>query len=527
MNQSKKRAILHGAGALAIAGVVVKVTGALYKIPLGVMLGPVGMANFSIAYNIYSLLFVIATAGVPVAVSKLVAESLATGRGSVAQKIFSVSRKVFFLLGFSGFIAMFFGAEFLSRLMGSSDSAPAIRAISPAVMFVSLSAVSRGYFQGYSDMYPTAVSEVAEAFGKLFVGLTVAWVLKKNGASPPIIAAGALFGVSVGALLSVIYFKFRIKRLPRTKKVRGGGGLVIKRLFSLSVPITVGAAVISLTAVIDSALVMNILKSSGFSEYMSKWLFGGYTYASTLFSLPSFFTATIASALVPAIASEKARGSEIEVDRLTNSSLRLAILISSLSAFGMAALSDAIMVLLYGSGADADCLLLASQLLKLLCLGVIPLSVVTVTNAVHQAMGNAKIPVISILCGGALKLFSNYILVSIPGININGAAISTVICYIVAAGINVINLKKYPCIGIDAVEDMVKPILVGVMVFFSATIINFKTKLALGVHFSTLFSVLIGAIVGISGTFLLKIVRKEDGKLIFGNANIFKFIDID
>ena len=135
MKRSKKRELLHGAGVLAAAGIVVKVTGALYKIPLGIMLGPVGMANFSIAYNIYSLLFVLATAGVPVAVSKMVAESLARDRAGMPQKIFSVSRKAFFIFGLFGFAIMFFGAEMLSNLMGSSDSAPAIRAISPAVTF--------------------------------------------------------------------------------------------------------------------------------------------------------------------------------------------------------------------------------------------------------------------------------------------------------------------------------------------------------------------------------------------------------
>ncbi len=527
MNRSKKKALLHGAGVLAVAGVVVKVTGALYKIPLGIMLGPVGMANFSIAYNIYSLLFVLATAGVPVAVSKMVAESLARDRAGMPQKIFSVSRKAFFIFGLFGFAIMFFGAETLSSLMGSSDSAPAIRAISPAVLLVSLSAVSRGYFQGHSDMYPTAVSEVAESFGKLFIGLCSAWLLKKRGAEPPMIAAGALFGVSIGAAFSVIYFKFRLKKMPKVKKVQGGGFAVIKKLFSLSVPITVGATVISLTAVIDSALVMNILKGSGFSEYRAKWLFGGYTYASTLFSLPSFFVATIASTLVPAISSEKVRGREIEVDGLINSAIRLSVLISALSAFGMAAVSDGIMPLLYGSGADEECLALASHLLKVLCLGVIPLSIVTVTNAVHQALGNAKLPVISILCGGALKLVSNYILVSRAEMNICGAAISTVICYFAAAGINVINLKKYPYVGIDIVKSIIKPVAVGVMVFFTATFAYFQTVFTFGVYFSTVFSVLSGAVVGIFGTFLLKIVGKEDGKLVFGNANIFKFIDND
>lgn len=527
MNSSKKRGIFHGAAALALGGVIVKLCGACYKIPLGAVLGPVGMANFSIAYNIYSLLFVIATAGVPTAVSKMVAEELSIGRKTASLRIFEVSRRFFLIFGICGFAVMFFGAYRLSQLMGSNDAASAIRAISPAVIFVSVSAVSRGYFQGHSDMFPTAVSEVAEAVGKLAVGLSVALVLKAKGASLAVVTAGAVSGVSVGALVSVLYFEVRTRKIEKKIRTSVRKKEILKKLLSLSVPITIGAAVVSLTAVIDGALVLNLLKNSGFSEYRAKWLFGGYTYASTLFGLPSFFVATIASALVPMLAAESSRRRVVEADRLVNSAMRITVLVSSVAAFGLAAVSEGIMGILYGSGADGECLALSSELLRCLCIGIVPLSVVTVTNAVHQTLGHPNIPVVSIACGGALKIISNFVLVSNPEINIRGAAISTVLCYVLTAIINISGLKRYPYIGIELKKVIIKPLTVGACVYFAAYFAAFKTKVYFAAHFSTLFAVFVGMVVAIIGTFLLKNVEKNDGILLFGNANIFKFIDND
>ncbi len=526
MNLSKKRGLFHGAAALAVGGVIVKLCGACYKIPLGVVLGPVGMANFSIAYNIYSLLFVIATAGVPTAVSKMVAEEISTGKSDVAARIFGVSRRFFFLFGICGFAMMFFGAYRLSYLMGSSDAASAIRAISPAVLFVSVSAVSRGYFQGHSDMYPTAVSEVVEAAAKLAIGLSLALILKSQGAPMPMVVAGAVVGVSAGALFSVIYFKLRTRKIKVKKSEIKSRG-VLKRLLSLSVPITIGAAVVSLTSVIDGALVLNILKDTGFSEYRAKWLFGGYTYATTLFSLPSFFVATIASALVPMLAAEICRRRVAEADRLVNSATRLAVLVASVVAFGMAGVSDGVITLLYGSGADLECLELSAKLLRYLCIGIVPLALVTVTNAVHQAFGRANVPVISIACGGVAKLVLNYILIGRAEINITGAAISTVFCYVIAAIINIINFRKYPYIGLSLKKVFLKPIAVGLAVFISSSYVYLQIKPIFKVPISTLFAVFIGGIVAIIGIFLLKAVETDDRKLVFGDANIFKFIDND
>lgn len=524
MNRPKKESLLHGAAALAFAGIIVKVIGAFYKIPLGAMLGPVGMANFSIAYNIYSLLFVVATAGVPIAVSKMIAEAYAARDIYGAERIYSVSVRLFALIGFAGFIVLFFFASPLSELMGSHDAAYAIRAISPAVFFVSLSAVNRGYFQGGSDMYPTAVSEIAEASGKLVFGLVAAYVLERRGADISIVAAGAVSGVAAGSFLSCLYFSFRKKKGSRGKKTISARA-VIKKLLSVSVPVTLGAAVMSLSAVIDSALVLNLLQKTGFGEIRAKWLFGAYNYATTLFSLPTAVFATFAAALVPSLAECRARKDFFEAEKVMNSGLRLSVLFAALCSSGMSALSYGIISLLYGGGIDAECISASAHLLGVVSLGTVPLAIVTATNAVHQAMGRAHIPVISISCGAAIKIFSNYILVMMPQVNIAGAAISTVLCYMTAMFINLLTLKKYGGMSPDLKNSVIKPVITGGAVFAAASAVYAKSLPLFGVRVSTVIAIFAGALVGTLLAFFLGNITKYDKKLLFGRKKIFKFIE--
>lgn len=523
MNLNKKQNIPNGAAVLALGGIIVKIIGAFYKIPIGAMLGPVGMANFSIAYNIYSLLFVISTAGVPTAVSKMVAESLARGKNGETEKILKVSKFAFAGVGLIGFTVLFAGADTIAGIMGNPSSAEAIKAISPAVFFVSLSAVDRGYFQGHSDMYPTAISEVIEALGKLVFGLLVAYVMEVYSKDTSHIAAGAVAGVSTGAFFSVLYFIF--KKRSRAEKATGNGRGILKRLISISCPITLGAAVIALTAVIDSALVMNILQSSGETEYSAKWLFGAYNYATTLFTLPSAIIATLATTLMPVLSAMMVQNKKIEADSIVNSGVRLAVLISALAAFGIYALADGILTLLFGSGADGDCIKLSASLLRYLSVGIVPLALVTVTNSVHQALGRVNIPVIAITVGGAVKLISNLILVKIPEVGIHGAAISTVLCYIVALLINLIALKKFKFIGISIFNSVINPVIPGVIVFFTSGSVNGTLLRYVGVRLSTVVSVVMGGVVGVFAVFLLKTLKKDDAKLLFGGKNILKIID--
>lgn len=517
--------LFHGAAALAAASVAVKILGACYKIPLGIMLGPLGMANFSIAYNIYALLFVVSTAGVPAAVSKLVSESRACGGREETIRIYRISVSAFRIIGFIGFSVMFFGADIIARAMGSASAAVSIRAVSPAVFLVAISAVNRGYFQGMSDTLPTAVSEVLEAFGKLFAGLLFAYLIRGLSASPSDISAGAVFGVSAGAFLSVVYFLKKRKELDSDSVVLYGRREVLRKLLSLAIPITLGATVMSLTNVIDSALVINLMKKSGFSEYRAKWFFGAYNYAATLFNLPLALITAISVPLVPSVSGAMAERKRLLADKLINSGVKLSLLISVPAACAMAVLSDGIMQLLFGSGVERECLAVSSKLLRILCIAIPPLAITTVTNSIHHGIGNTKTPVISLIVGAAVKIISNIILVGRYEINIYGAAYSTVLCYITVAVLNVIKLSKCSFSELDFVDTIFKPMLLGAVSLLVSRNLHLYLQSFLGVPLSAFFAA-IGTVLAVAaGVFCLKMTNSNDKKLLFGDKTILKILD--
>lgn len=529
LKHSQKQSFLHGAAVLAASGIVVKVLGACFKIPIGAILKPEGMAIFSIAYNIYALLFVLSTAGVPVAVSKMIAHTQAIGRGWESERIYKISLTFFAAIGAVASAVMYVSAFRFARMMSGPGSEAAIRAVAPAVFFVSVSAVSRGYYQGFSDMYPTAKSQVLEAFGKLAVGFGAAWFLNKNGFGPSIVAAGAVFGVSVGALFSTVYLAAIGKRRRKEEKpkfaVPKAGRKIISELIGLSVPITLGAAVISLTNVIDSALVMKLLQKIGYADRESMWLYGAYSYACNLFNLPSALITTLGVSLIPKISAAHAVGNSSELNKTSQSAVGLAMLAALPSAAGLFVLAEPIMDLLYGHSIDRDAIVLSGKLLAYLAVAIPAMGTVTVTNAIHQACGNVRLPVVSMLLGAAVKLIANYFFVSIPEINIKGAAIGTILCYTVIAVINCAAFVRNG-IRIKFVKTFFKPVILALVAggaaFGAFSCFTGGNFARIGVIVSVLAGV---CACGVCAIFI-GAVGEDEKKSVFKGDKISKFLKI-
>lgn len=530
LKHSEKQSFLHGAAVLAISGVAVKILGALFKIPIGGILKPEGMAIFSIAYNIYALLFVLSTAGVPVAVSKMIAHTHAIGRGWESERIHRISLAFFSAIGAGASAVMYIGAEKFAEMMSGVGSAAAIRAVAPAVLFVSVSAVSRGYYQGLSDMYPTAKSQFLEALGKLIIGFGAAWILNKSGFGPSIVAAGAVFGVSAGALFSMLYLAIigrRRKKKEKKPKLAAPRSTkkIIAELISLSVPITLGAAVISLTNVIDSALVMKLLKQIGYADRESMWLYGAYSYACNLFNLPSAVITTLGVSLIPEISAAHARGDIGKLGATSQSAVRMAMLAALPSAAGLFALAEPIMYLLYGGSIDRDAIAMSGKLLAYLAVAVPAMGTVSVTNAIHQACGNVKLPVISMLCGAVIKLVSNYFLVSIPQINIKGAAIGTILCYTVIAIINCAAFAKLN-IRISFIKTYFKPAILALVTGFAACGTFFAFAGGEFAKIGVVISIFAGLLVCGLCALLIGVLGEEERKNVFKGGKISKFLKI-
>ena len=210
MSTSSKKNFLGGAAILAAAILIVKAIGFIYKIPLMNLLGGDGYGYYNDAYQIYSLLFVLSTGGIPVAIAKLVSESNAVGRINEPKKILSLSLKAFSVIGLIGtLILVFFAKLFAEVVVKTPGSTISIIAIAPAVFFVSLGASFKGFFQGYMDNVPTAIYQILEALAKLLgLGLVLILIMTGN-TSASVLACGAILGVTFGSLVSTTFMFIR------------------------------------------------------------------------------------------------------------------------------------------------------------------------------------------------------------------------------------------------------------------------------------------------------------------------------
>ena len=262
---SKPNTFFGGAAILAVGILVVKLIGMFYKIPLLNIIGEQGSADFNNAYNIYSVLLTISTAGLPVAVSKLVSEADALGRRNQVRRTFRLALALFLILGVLSFLVMFFGSEQLAGLMNDSMAAPGIRALAPAVICVGCLSAFRGYAQGHGSMTPTAVSQIIEALCKLTVGLGLAYWLVGHGADASHAAAGAITGVTVGTIVALAYMlmNFLITRSqePQLADDRPDEpATILKHLLMIAVPITISSSMVGIVTVIDTSLVQGQLQ---------------------------------------------------------------------------------------------------------------------------------------------------------------------------------------------------------------------------------------------------------------------------
>lgn len=449
---SGKQSFLQGAFVLIAANAIVKVIGAIFKIPLTNMIGEDGMGLFNVAYNFYTFMFVLSTAGLPVAVSKMVSEANALGRPREVKRIVRMAFLAFAAIGFLGSLILFLFAEPLIALTGASpDAAIAVRAIAPAIFCVAISSTFRGYYQGMSNMVPTAISQVIESIFKLVVGYGLACLALANGLGLGWAAAGAISGVTIGTAVSAIYLLLRKRRFPRVHRgvndQSRSGRKICQKLIRITVPVTIGASVMSLTNLIDMFVVMNrlqdipilngvdMMRDAALAKDTATSIYGVYNMSLTLFNLPQTLITALSISIIPAVAAAFAKHNYEKGAKTIESATRITVIMALPCAAGLAVLAEPILSLLYYKRPSA--VIQATPLLQLLGLAVLFVAMVSLTNSILQAVGRADIPVMSMFAGGIVKLATNYILVGMPEVNIHGAPIGTTLCY---ATITVLNL---------------------------------------------------------------------------------------
>ncbi len=458
-NHSKKQNTMFGGVAILAVGIaIVKVIGALFKIPLFNVLGETGAADFNNAYNIYAVLLTISTAGLPVALSKTVAEANTLGRSNQKQAVFRVAMTAFLAMGIASFLVMWFGADWLAaEVLNNSHAAPGIRALAPAVVCVGCLSAFRGYAQGHMNMTPTSVSQIIEALCKLLLGLGLAMFVMRMGLSgipaeekTSYAAAGAITGVTIGTVLAVVYMAYNYMRNRRdyvqpSSDSPEGAGAILSRLMYIALPITLSTSLVPIINVVDTSLVQGQLQGAlGMTEEASRALYGNYTVAVSLHNLPGSFMTAITAAIIPAVSASLAKKDLEGSARITGSVLRVTALLALPMGVGLLALAKPIMKLLYPNY-DAG---LTGPMLALLGPAAVCVCLVLVCNAIFQANGHVFLPIATTLLGGVVKIAVNYVLVSVPEININGAPMGTLACYVTVLGLDLILLKRLvPGIG--------------------------------------------------------------------------------
>ena len=439
----RRHNFISGAAVLALAVAVTKVLGALYKIPLGNLLDKEGMAHFYAAYNIYNLLLVLSTAGLPLALSRLVSRAAAQGRRNAQRRIFRTALALLAVIGAVCSAVMCLFPQVLSGLLHDSLAAPAIRVLGPAVLFVCLTTANRGYTQGVGDMPPSAGRQRTEAAGMLGIGRALRRVLLHRGADSSLCAAGAIAGGTAGSLLSLtVLTVFLLRRRDRAAvDVPPARSAVLRELLTAGIPITLGAAGMSLITLLDQALVMSTLQNTlGYTEAAATALYGEYTFGMTLFALPPSFIYPVTVSLVPDISAALARSDRPAAGRSAAAALKLTTLIALPTGAGLSVLARPILRLLYPAVPDTAAA--AAYHLTILGIACIFVCLMVATNGVLQAYGKEYIPVVTLLCGGILKIITNYLMVGDPATNVRGAPVSTLYCYGLIVVLNLIAIAR-------------------------------------------------------------------------------------
>jgi stage V sporulation protein B len=487
MNKTQK-GFVAGAAILGGMGIISKIFGAVYTIITTNVVGTIGMAHYMTAFPVYTFLLAISSAGLPVAISKMVAERVTLLDYKAAHMVFRTAIKAMVFIGFLTTVVMIGFSRSIANALGRPEAYLTIMCIAPSLFFVAILSAYRGYFQGMQRMAPTAFSQIIEQIVKLGAGLLLAFMWIPKG--PEYGAAGAILGITVSEVFAFLYLLFlynrrkvrmqeNIRHSVRSRlRVRLGN-----KLFILAMPIIIGACAMPLVQMADTAIISNTLLgmksivlfgneivNTG-ADMWSKVvdsLYGLTGYVNPIINMPAVFSTALAMSLVPAISASKVEGDDYGVANKAGVGLKLAMLIGLPCAAGLYLLATPIINLLYAglSNANADpalqhlhLLSTTGNLLGIMALGVFFLTILQTMTGILQGLGKTYVPVINLFIGIGVKIAVSLIFIRMPEVNIQGAFIGTVACYAVAAVLDVACVVHYTRMRIKVMDNFIKPLL--------------------------------------------------------------------
>ncbi len=436
---------VKGAAVLAVTGLAARGIGAIFRIVLAAILGDEGIGLFMYAYPIYSTLLVLSTAGIPVALSKIMAEKIALHDYRESLRVFKVAFFILTLTGLTITIILMAGAElFAEHIVRDLQAVYPLLAISPAIFFVTIMAALRGFFQGQQNMVPTAASQMLEQLVRVVFSIALVLLLLPVGLEYA--AAGASSGAAAGGLAGFILLaalyqgrKRALNNLADQQESHAPDTVrnIISRLFRLAVPVTIGGLVIPLISLIDLAVVPRQLQAAGFDLETGRALYGQLTgMAGPVVYFPNVVALALSISLVPAISEAFTLGDDLQIRHRSAIAVKLTVLFSMPAAAGLFLLAEPVTVLLYNNAQ-------AGYSLAYMSWSVIPLCLYVSSTGILQGLGKPILPALNMFYGGIVKTVLAWFLTAIPALNVGGAALATVIGLAVAAVLNLLHVARY------------------------------------------------------------------------------------
>ena len=462
---TRQRSLLGGISILGIAGLICKVVGVLYRIPLANLIGSEGIGVYQQVFPSYNLLLTISSAGIPVAISRMVAFYLARGQTLNTRRIFRLALMILTALGLVSTALMLLFSSRLARATGTPESSLGFQLIAPSVLLVCVMSAFRGFMQGHRRMVPTAVSQLIEQVGKVGVALPLAYNFMQRGGYA-MGAAGALLGTSIAEAAALLYMAadwlfFRPQAYNAAvgaEQLPEGWRRLTRELVFSAVPITIGACIVPLAGAVDSFMLVRLMgRYLPGAEALSRYgIYSGLVIS--LINVPTALAMAMASNLVPSISAKRASGDMPGIRRDAAAGLRLAMVVGLPSSLGMSLLAEPILFLLFGGGRySPEQLILGSRLLSISALTIVVFTLVQASSGILQGLYKQRIPMYTLLAGVILKIGINSFAVRRPEFSIFGAPWASLACYLLSAGLNVRYVAKYAGMKMDLKELLLRP----------------------------------------------------------------------
>lgn len=476
MNVNIKKAenteLVKGAFALTLSVFIVKVIGYLYKLPLSHILGDEGMGYFNSAYSVFAFFYMLSLGGVPRAVAICVTEARVKNGLASARKILNLSLKIFLSIGVVFAVLLMTFSRFFSEIIGNSTARLSLLCIAPSLTFVSAAGVLRGYLNGIGRVNDVAIAEILDGVSKFVTGLTLALIASRKNESVSIVSAYTVLGVSIGAFIGAV-FMFVCSKIKKDEEnteqnnaIGMRNGEILRKIFKISVPITISSAILGATNIIDLGMIMRRLESLGMSTTEAVALYGNFTtLVVPLLNLVSAFMMPLATASMPHITKSKTLGKGAEYYELLTQILCLTALAVLPIMLAYLFFAEDILVLLFNDLSANK----AVPLLMLASPSVFFSAMLIMSNTALEASGYPQVPLVAMGAGALLKIVSGYFLIGTLGIY--GAPISTTLCYFLAFLISIISVRTKLHLKASLIRITAPPILISVLLFIPSSAI--------------------------------------------------------